>query len=610
MNTAQKDFDHAVQRAKRQHWRQTQQKALQLHHNDSWEFWKKIGRVGVGSERPRIPCEVVTGDSISTQPGVVIDTWKKAFQGLLNPESGIPDDQSLPNLNHDAVPIDHGSMEARIATDEVRKQLSTMKFGKAAGVDELPLEVLTNSALCDYMTELFNTCFDSQVIPTMWMRGVINPIPKDNTKDPREPLNSRGITLACVMYKVYCGVLNRRINQWTELHQLLTDEQNGFRQGRSTLDHLSTLTSIVEERKARKLSTFVAFIDFSKAYDCVDRTLMWHKFDKIGMPNKMLNALKCIYDKVECCVRVNGFHSEWFPVNRGLRQGCLLSPLMFNLFINDIAMEINNLGVGVKFGDELLSIMLYADDICLLAESEQDLQRMLDVLSDWCNKWKMSVNISKSQIVHFRNVAKSKTNVIFNIGFNQLDTVTQYKYLGLILSEHLDHKITVKMVAQSASRALGLLIAKFKSCGGMPFEVYSHLYEVLVQSVINYGAAVWGTSSYSCINAVQMKASRFFLGVGRYTPNCAVMGEMGWEFPEQRVSVCVARLWCRLTNLDVNRTNKRVFEWAKQQRGNTWYRRVRALFGENGTEFIDLADVFGVKNVLFRLLLFSLTWKH
>ena len=114
----------------------------------------------------------------------------------------------------------------------------------------------------------------------------------------------------------------------------------------------------------------------------------------------------------------------------------------------------------------------------------------------------------------------------------------------------------------SAGRALGLIIAKCKIIGGVSYDVFTKLYESIVSPVVEYGAAVWGTKNYACINAVQHRAGRFFLGVGKYTPNNAVMGDLGW-FPivlKQWKSVITN--WCRLTNMDTNRVNKRVFLWA------------------------------------------------
>ena len=99
------------------------------------------------------------------------------------------------------------------------------------------------------------------------------------------------------------------------------------------------------------------------------------------------------------------------------------------------------------------------------------------------------------------------------------------------LSEFLDFQITVKVVSQSASRAFGLLISKDKAFGGMPYECFSKCYDALVQSITNYGAAVWGSTGYSCIAAVQNRACRYFMGLGKYAPNPAIQGDMGWSLP-------------------------------------------------------------------------------
>ena len=125
----------------------------------------------------------------------------------------------------------------------------------------------------------------------------------------------------------------------------------------------------------------------------------------------------------------------------------------------------------------------------------------------------------------------SRSNFKFNCGLNELTTVDKYVYLSITLTEYLDYSIIAKIVPQAASRALGLLIAKFKTIGGMPFEVYSKLYDSVVWPVISCGAAIRGDKTYSCIGAVQNIAMRFFLGVGKYTPTAGVYGEMGWSPP-------------------------------------------------------------------------------
>ena len=178
----------------------------------------------------------------------------------------------------------------------------------------------------------------------------------------------------------------------------------------------------------------------------------------------MLTAVKSLYSNVSSCIRVNGYMSDWFDVKIGLRQGCILSPVLFNCFINDLAVNINALGLGINIGnDNKLSILMYADDVVLLAENEHDLQTMLNTLSEWCNTNKMSVNMSKSNIMHFRTQSMQKSQHVFMFNNEVLQYTDKYTYLGLVISEHMDYNITAKFVAQAAGRALGLLIAKFKS---------------------------------------------------------------------------------------------------------------------------------------------------
>ena len=167
----------------------------------------------------------------------------------------------------------------------------------------------------------------------------------------------------------------------------------------------------------------------------------------------------------------------------------------------------------------------------------------------------------KNNVVHFRPKSISRTNTVFTFGNGSIQTVDQYTYLGVVLSEHLDYDIVTKAVAQSASRALGLLIAKCRTMGGVPYDVFTKLYDSVVWPVVNYSAQVWGFRSFSCIDAVQNRAMMFYLGVGKYTPNDAIVGDMGWNptIACQWKSICL--YWSKLSNLDNIRTNKRIASW-------------------------------------------------
>ncbi|CAC5384974.1 unnamed protein product [Mytilus coruscus] len=171
---------------------------------------------------------------------------------------------------------------------------------------------------------------------------------------------------------------------------------------------------------------------------------------------------------------------------------------MFAIYINDLAERINNLQCGIRIGDDILSILLYADDIALIAPDEASLQRMLDVVSDWCSQWKL-VNPSKSNVVHFRNPSIDRSNFYFTCSRQNITYATSYKYLGMWLDEHLTFDKAIRELSKSASRALGALYVKFISAGGMTQSVYSKLYSTMVEPVLFYSSGIWGTKVYSVI---------------------------------------------------------------------------------------------------------------
>ena len=138
---------------------------------------------------------------------------------------------------------------------------------------------------------------------------------------------------------------------------------------RSTVDHIMTIMSPIQTRKSQNKDTFAAFIDFRKAYANIDRNLLFDKLRRLGINGLMSHALIAMYDNVRCSVRLNGVYTEWFEVKCGLKQGCSLPSILFNIHINDLIQKIADLRIGVQIGEERIGILAYADDVVLLAES-------------------------------------------------------------------------------------------------------------------------------------------------------------------------------------------------------------------------------------------------
>jgi len=217
--------------------------------------------------------------------------------------------------------------------------------------------------------QIISGCFNLGKVPVQWNSGIINPIFKKGSDDDRQPLNYRGITLISVPCKIYCNILNHRLSSWLENNNILCDEQNGFRRGRSCEEHIHSLYTILNDRKISKKSS------------CVFRGQVQSLLH--GVRGKFLTAIQSLYNEVKCTVRVNNDLTPWFNVEAGVKQGCILYPTLFSVYINDLADRINSLNCGVPFDDVCLSLLLYADDIALIALDENSLQRMLDsVVSD------------------------------------------------------------------------------------------------------------------------------------------------------------------------------------------------------------------------------------
>ena len=210
------------------------------------------------------------------------------------------------------------------------------------------------------------------------------------------------------------------------------------------------LHNILRIRNLLKVQTFCTFIDFQKAFDYVDREFLLYKLRQIGVTGNFYFAVKALYRDTKSCVRINNMYTEWFQVNNGVRQGDSMSPTLFSLFINDLATDVKDLGLGIKVGGQDISILLYADDIVLISPTAENLQQMLNEVSNWCLKWGMRINPSKTQVMHIRNKQRPRTSHVFTCGEHKLSITDTYKYLGYILHEHLSNTRHVEVMTGSA----------------------------------------------------------------------------------------------------------------------------------------------------------------
>ncbi len=201
-----------------------------------------------------------------------------------------------------------------------------------------------------------------------------------------------------------------------------------------------------------------------------------------------------------------GYLTEKFPINLGVCQGDGLSPTLFGLYINVLAKAFNASSKGITLNEDLIiALLLYADDLAIMTESEEDLQTLLNILEKWCKQWCMRVNIKKTKIVHFRTKTQPRTD--FNFMFNNeiVECVDKYKYLGIILDEYLDFNITVTVLASSASRALGSIYSKFAKLKGISFSTFTMIFHSGVVPILDYCSGIWGYHSFGQIDIFKIE---------------------------------------------------------------------------------------------------------
>ena len=414
-----------------------------------------------------IPIKVRNGDGYITDKTEVLNAWKDAFEGLLNPNNAQDEYDAFlrekqfqkyvfENAMDGNIHYINEELNSEISFHEIENVVSKLKTRKAVGDDRISNEVLKCKAVHLTLYKLFCLCFHTGMIPSVWRNALIKQIPKGSTKDPYVQLNYRGISLISCESKLYSSLINNRVIKYCNLLGLFPEEQNGFRQNRSCEDHIFSLSSIIKNRLCQKKDLFCAFIDLGKGFDWVNRDLLLYKLIEYGVDGNIYKAIKAILTGTTSCVMLNNEDcADWFENMSGVRQGDPLSPTLFSLFINDLARQLKSEGPVLQVGNTKINILLYAEDMVLFAENEENLQYLLGIMNDWCFKWRLKVNKNKTKIIHFRTVRKAPTNVVFKYGNDDLEVVSRYKYLGIILDEHLKFDTCSRPLAESGGRALG-----------------------------------------------------------------------------------------------------------------------------------------------------------
>ena len=315
---------------------------------------------------------------------------------------------------------------------EVRKVASSLNNGKAFGWDNIPSEFLKNAPdfAFSVMASLFNKIKNTGKLPEGWNCGRITLVHK---RGMRAKLgNYRPITVLVSLSGFFSKLLNGRLIDVVETHNLLGEAQNGFRKGRCGADNIFVLNTILLKAKSMKEKVHLGFVDISKAYDSVNRDILWRKLEKIGINGAFLETLKALYsgDSVRCLF--NNTKTGPVYLRRGLRQGCSLSPLLFALYVSDISETLSTSTLGFALDGQPIAGLLFADDIVLISKTSAGLKTLFSLVKSHCDELLLAINTGegKSEVI---SPSDEDWDILDDNGEVSLSfrQVLQYKYLGL-----------------------------------------------------------------------------------------------------------------------------------------------------------------------------------
>ena len=237
-------------------------------------------------------------------------------------------------------------LNSTITTQEVLDVINSLKCNKTCGPDNIHNEMIyfSSEKLLTTFVSLFSFIFNSHSTISSWQKSLISPILKKGNINLCT--NYRPITLSSLFLKMFTSILNNRLKVYTESSNIIPKEQAAFRKDHSTIDHIFSLYTLIIKQFAQNRKLYVCFIDYSRCFDGIHREALFTMLKRNGINGNFLEMLKSLYDNVSSAVKcANNNFTEYFDCPVGLKQGCILSPILFNIFISEVSRSINKNGM-------------------------------------------------------------------------------------------------------------------------------------------------------------------------------------------------------------------------------------------------------------------------
>lgn len=488
--------------------------------HDTRTLYKTANEI-CGTFVPKLPTVKSKAGETLAEKEQIKGRWKEYYEGLYNEQNPV-DETVLDELP----PTNTAEHMDDFLEEEVAAAIKNLKKGKSPGEDNITAEMLQAGEECSVkmMHTLCNKIYQEEQCPADWGKAVIVPLFKKG--DKKECNNYRGISLLSVPGKVYTRVLQQRMKRYVE--DIVAEEQAGFRYGRGTVDQLFVIRQLSEKFFEKNRTLYNNFIDFKQAFDSVWQLGLWKVLRNYGIPEKLVVLLEDMYRKSVSAVRVDGELTDWFKVTVGVRQGCNLSPYLFNLLLEAMMQEaMKSVDAGVNVSGQLVNNLRFADDIDLITESPEQLQVLTDKVEESSKRFGLKINVSKTKVM---TIGKSHKELNINLENAKLEQVTDFVYLGGLVSDDGECRKDIQRRTGLASAMVGKLSKIWRSAS-ISIKTKVKVYETIVIPVFLYGAECWRLrkNDERKILSTEMGWLRRIMGVSRlqHIRNDEIRKQMG-----------------------------------------------------------------------------------
>ncbi len=397
-----------------------------LLHKNMGSFWK-IWNKKFGSDRARTS-SIIDG---TYEPQEIAEKFANYFASTCSPADS-KNSSDLVKFLQDFKVYNGGLVDnSHFSVELIDDVVSRMNKGKAAGLDGLTIEHIVHSHPIIYiiLKELFYLMLVYGVVPDAFGRGLTIPLPKlGHIKSVMELENFRGITISPVISKIFEHCILRQFSEFLST----SDAQFGFKRNLSCSHAIYSVKQVVDYFVSGGSTVNICTLDISKAFDKVNFTILFTKLMNRNFPKSIIKVLFDWFNNSYICVKWLGVCSSCFRLKSGVRQGGVLSPVLFAIYVDDILLKLHNSNIGCIVKGVVLNSFMYADDLIILSCSLTDLQRLINMCSHELVNLQLSFNVNKCCCLRVgRRFAVTCCKIV--IDEHEIDWVSELRYLGVFL---------------------------------------------------------------------------------------------------------------------------------------------------------------------------------